>query len=80
VVLDDGFCWQGTHYRSLSRCANDHRHGVVGAAVLRTETEPVAEPLLAASLGGSARLLLPSGLREYLRTALGSIAKAANGD
>jgi len=31
VVLDDGFCWQGTHYRSLSRCANDHRHGVVGA-------------------------------------------------
>ena len=39
LVLDDGFSWQGTS-RSLSASRKDHRHSVVGTALLRIEAEP----------------------------------------
>jgi hypothetical protein len=40
LVLDDGFSWQGTHHRSLRDREKDHRHGLVGTALLRVEAEP----------------------------------------
>jgi len=44
VVLDDGCSWQGARYRSLSAIARkDHRHGVVGAAVLRAEAKRIRQ-------------------------------------
>jgi hypothetical protein len=45
LVLDDGFSWQGTGYRSLSALARkDHRHRVVGTALLRVEAESLRRP------------------------------------
>ena len=75
LVLDDGFSWQGTHYRSLSAIARQitgtawsgplffglrsnrstNRHGVVGTAVLRLETEPIRHPPLLATTDPSRR-------------------------
>jgi Protein of unknown function (DUF2924) len=52
VVLDAGSSWQGTQYRSLFRDReNDHRHGVVRAAVLRAETKPIGNPPDVAGIG-----------------------------
>ena len=44
LVLDDGFSWQGTQLPLAFRYREkDHRHGVVGAALLRVEAEPVRQ-------------------------------------
>ena len=42
LVLDDGFSWQGTQLPLAVRPREkDHRHGVVGTALLRVEAEPL---------------------------------------
>ena len=42
LVLDDGFSWQGTSYRSLSALARKiTRHTAVGTALLWVEAEPL---------------------------------------
>src|SRR5205085_7984319 len=50
LVLDDGFSWQATHYRSLSAIAEDHRHPLVRPAVFWAEVEPIGSPLARTSL------------------------------
>ena len=41
-MLDDGFSWQGTQLPLAVRPREkDHRHGVVGTALLRVEAEPL---------------------------------------
>src|SRR6516225_10388729 len=47
LVLDDGFSWQGVHYRSLSAIARD---GVVGPAVFWAAVKPIGH-FLALSVG-----------------------------
>ena len=49
LVLDDGFSWQGTQLPLAVRpCEKDHRHGVVGTALLRVEAEPRRRSLVLA--------------------------------
>ena len=56
LVLDDGFSWQGTQLPLAFRHREkDHRHGVVGTALLRVEAEPVRHPPLLATAGSSRR-------------------------
>ena len=49
LVLDDGFSWQGTQLPLAFRPREkDHRHSVVGTALLRVEAEPARRsPVLA---------------------------------
>ena len=56
LVLDGGFSWQDTHYRSLSALARRITGTAwVGAALLRIETEPARRPPVFASAGSSGR-------------------------
>ena len=49
LVLDDGFSWQGTQLPlAVRRREKDHRHAVVGTALLRVEAEPRRRSLVLA--------------------------------
>jgi len=67
--------------RNTARCrdrAKDHRHGVVGTALLRLETKPIGKPPVIASIGSSPRGDGGQPCRGVTRAASAALSTPAN--